>query len=107
MNTNAEIGSSWKGRILMKITVSEVDTPCASVRKIEDKTLLQQAANISRNNLWTARIKLYNAYYLPNKIDDYGIKIQMQDNVSLFTTKKGINGKMERIQNINMSDNGP
>ena len=95
MNTNAEIGSSWKGRILMKITVSEVDTPCASVRKIEDKTLLQQAANISRNNLWTARIKLYNAYYLPNKNDDYGIKIQMQDNVSLFTTKKGINGNIE------------
>lgn len=94
MNNNAEIGSAWKGRILMKITTSDSDNPSASIRKM-DESQITEAANISRSNLWSVYVKVYSAMYLPNKEDQYGIKIAMQDTNILCNPKRAINGNIE------------
>ena len=95
MNNNAEIGSKWKGRILMKITHAPSDNPAPKVSTITDKELLNNAYNLSRSNLWSIYVKVYNAFYLPTKSDKYSIKVTVQDNEAMFTAKKAINNSIE------------
>jgi hypothetical protein len=52
MNYNAEIGSKWKGRILVKITTSDIDTPLAQVRPIEDDSLISEVYSHTLNHQW-------------------------------------------------------
>ena len=92
MNKNAEIGSKWNGRILLKIDCIDIDTPQTQVRKIEDENIINEAKNLSRKNLWSVYIKLYSAYYLPTDDDKYSIGIEMQDVSVLFNSKKADKG---------------
>ena len=98
MNTNAEIGSSWNGRILLKIDFEETDTPITSVEDIKEennKVLLNQANNIKRDTQWIITAKLYCAYYLPKEFKDYKVRICMQDVFTEFERKKSINEYIE------------
>ena len=88
MNNNAEIGSKWRGRILIKIEYQNADSPTTQVRKVEDFILIEQARKLSRNNLWSLYAKLYSAYYLPNENEEYYIGIAMQDQETFFSSKK-------------------
>ena len=63
MNQNAEIGSRWKGRVLMKIEFNSVDSPSAKKRKITDELMLKQAKEVSRKNLWSIYFKLYSLIF--------------------------------------------
>jgi len=69
MNTNAEIGSSWNGRILLKIDFKNTDTPVTNVKDIKgpDEEIISLANNVRRNIAWEVRAKLYCAYYLPKE----------------------------------------
>ena len=87
MNENAEIGSSWNGRILLKIDSKFTDTPVLNTVKIEDNNKL----SINRGVMWTIKAKLYCAYYLPTEYKDYKVKIIMQDSSILFPQKKAVN----------------
>ena len=88
MNTNAEIGSSWNGRILLKINHNITDTPITSVIDLKDNNELQIINSLSRKTLWTLYIKLYCAYYLPKEYQKYSIKITLQDCFVLFDQKR-------------------
>ena len=88
MNQNSEIGSKWRGRILLKILHEKTDTPSTEIRKIEDLNLINQARNLSRKNLWSLYAKLYNVYYLPTENEEYSIGIAMQDQETFFSAKK-------------------
>jgi hypothetical protein len=108
MNTNAEIGSSWNGRILLKIDFEETDTPITSVEDIKEennKVLLNQANNIKRDTQWIITAKLYCAYYLPKEFKDYKVRICMQDVFTEFERKKSINEyiEWEKVQSFEFS----
>ena len=81
VNYNAEIGSSWNGRILMKCVVSDVGSPSAKVRKIPNE-MVEESKNISvRNNEWKILIKVMSAMYLPDEKDkkSYSVRFHIQD----------------------------
>ena len=88
MNTNAEIGSSWNGRILLKIEHYKEDTPIIKTTDIISKKELDFANNIARPKIFTAIIKLYSGYYLPEQYDRYRVRIEMENNKAVFVEKK-------------------
>jgi hypothetical protein len=79
MNYNAEIGSRWNGRILMKCEIKDVDSPIARVRNIEDNQLINQIDQLYPQCNWTVCIRILSAYYLPEKDRDYEIKVCVQE----------------------------
>ena len=92
MNENAEIGSAWNGRILLKIEYKTTDTPITKCAPIEqDSNELQITRSISRPVLWTIQAKLYCAYYLPPEYKKYSIKIMLQDQQIIFQQKPTVN----------------
>jgi predicted transport protein len=84
MNTNAEIGSAWNGRILLKIDYKITDTPITKAIDLRDDNELKLANSVTRSILWTVYVKLYCAYYLPKEYKKYSIKIIMQNSQIVF-----------------------
>ena len=100
MNTNAEIGSSWNGRILLKIDYKNTDTPIANVTDIKGKDgdIIVQADNLQKNVTWGVKAKLYCAYYLPKEYKKYKVKICMntfEDCQIDFQEKEAVNEYIE------------
>ena len=91
MNYNAEIGSNWNGRILMKCEVNDVDSPIARVTDIPQDEV-KKAENTSRQVLWGIKFRVISAMFLPEESGEYGIRIKIQDKNELFDYKKAING---------------
>ena len=110
MNENAEIGSAWNGRILLRIEYKPTDTPIISKVDINDPNELQLANSVNRGVMWTVKAKLYDAYYLPKEYQKYSVKIMIQDSFALFGEKKAINecinwGTVQEFQYLSISDN--
>jgi hypothetical protein len=95
MNTNAEIGSSWNGRILLKILYKDSDTPIINKEDIKDQNELRTADSIVKKISWNIHIKLYSGYYLPKEYKKYSVKICLQENSITFPEKKTINEYIE------------
>ena len=95
MNTNAEIASSWNGRILLKILYTNTDNPLNTVENMSDNKEINLANNIGRKVLWIFNIKLYCAYYLPKEYKKYSLKISIQESSVIFPIKKTINEFIE------------
>ena len=95
MNTNAEIGSSWNGRILLRIAYKITDTPIIKTMDLTDDNELKIADSVRRSILWTVHFKLYCAYYLPKEYKKYSIKVLMQDSKIVFEEKRTINEFIE------------
>ena len=95
MNTNAEIGSSWNGRILLKILYKDTDTPIINKENITDNKELTLANSTARKILWTIHTKLYCAYYLPKEYKKYSVKICLQDSNVIYPIKNSINEYIE------------
>ena len=91
MNENAEIGSAWNGRILLRIDHKPTDTPIISKVDIKDENEFKLAESVKRTVMWTVHAKLYCAYYLPKEYDTYSVKISIQDSSLSFEKKKAIN----------------
>ena len=92
MNENAEIGSAWNGRILLKIEYKTTDTPIMNKLDLKDENELKISSEaVNRSVLWTIHAKLYCAYYLPKEYKKYSIKIMMQESNMLFEQKETIN----------------
>ena len=109
MNENAEIGSAWNGRILLRIEHKKTDTPIISKVKITDNDELTKASSVNRGVMWTVHAKLYCAYYLPKEYQKYSIKIMMQDSYMLFEEKKSLNEyiyweNIKTMQYLSLSD---
>ena len=108
MNENAEIGSAWNGRILLKIDCKPTDTPITNKVDLKDENELKIANSVNREVMWTVHAKLYSAYYLPKEYDTYSVKIMIQDTNLLFEKKKAINqcinwGKVSSLQYFSIS----
>ncbi|MCQ2816272.1 MAG: hypothetical protein MJ252_03300 [archaeon] len=90
MNTNAEIGSRWKGRVLVKITTKTVDKPIVGTAPIVDKALLDEAAKTGRANPWKLVFGIYDAFFLPDK-DKMAIRISWADKYEDTNVEKAEN----------------
>ena len=95
MNSSAEFGSRWKGRIYLKINYKNCEYPVAGVHKIKEEELLENEININRKYLWTLRLKLYSASFLPKETGKYGIKIEVQEQKQTFEAKQALNNKID------------
>ena len=95
MNSNVEIGSSWNGRILLKILYKDTDTPIIKTENITDNKEINTANSTARNILWTINTKLYCAYYLPKEYKKYSVKITMQESSIVYPIKNTINEYIE------------
>ena len=91
MNYNAEIGSRWNGKILMKCVVTDVDSPIARVTDIP-KNIVDEVMKCSRQNIWKIRFKAISAMFLPDESGVYGIRVSIQEKTELFRPKKASNG---------------
>ena len=92
MKNNAEIGSSWNGRILMKCEVKDVDSPIASVRDIPKDVI--DGTSLNRNNIWKIKIRAISAMFLPKDHAKYKIKFKIQDKETYTQYQKAINGSI-------------
>ena len=95
MNENAEIGSAWNGRILLKIDYKPTDTPIISKADIKDENELKLANSVNRGQQWIVQAKLYCAYFLPKEFNEYYVKIMIQDTSMIFPKQKAINQYIE------------
>jgi hypothetical protein len=92
MNYNAEIGSRWNGRILMKCVVKDVDSPIARVTDIPDD-IVKQAKNCSRSCMWKIWFRALSAMYLPEETGSYDLRVSIQEKDHVFRSRgKAING---------------
>ena len=91
MNTNAEIGSRWKGRLYLMIKYTDVESPSNGTRPIDDEELIKTVYNTGRANLWSIYVKLFDAFYLPSENDKYSIKVSIADKDEIFPMKKAEN----------------
>ena len=94
VNYNAEIGSKWNGRILMKCTVSDQGAPVARVSDIP-KDICQDAYNTNKNYTWKIKVRIISAMYLPSDNEEYSMKITCQEQPALIQKAKAINGSIE------------
>lgn len=90
MNNNPLIASRWNGRILLKILCKDIDRPERSIINMPQEEI-DYTNKIGRNIMWSCDMKLYSMYYLPNKYNEYSLKVTCQDNSILFTKKRQIN----------------
>ena len=105
MNYNAEIGSRWNGRILMRCEIKDVDSPIARVRNIEDEQLKTQISNLVPQCSWTILMRIISANYLPELDREYEIKISIQDKAVSSNKQKAINGSIDFNQTIQLQFN--
>ena len=105
MNYNAEIGSRWNGRILMRCEIKDVDSPIARVRNIEDNQLINQIDQLYPQCNWIACIRILSAYYLPEKDRDYEIKVCIQDKSISTRSGTAINGSIDFDQTLELKFN--
>ena len=101
MNYNAEIGSRWNGRILMKCEVNDADSPIARVTDIP-KNVVKEAMSCSRKNIWKVKVRILSAIYLPEDNGEYAIRVSIQEKSEPTRFVKAINGCCEYNQNINL-----
>ena len=101
MNFNAEIGSRWNGRILMKCVVTDVDSPIARVTDIP-QNVVDEAMNCSRKNIWKIWVRVISAMYLPKDDGEYGIRISIQEKTQLIPYKTAINGCIDFNDSVNL-----
>ena len=101
MNYNAEIGSHWNGRILMKCVVTDVDSPIARVTDIPED-IIKEAYSISRPIIWKVWVRIISAMYLPKEEGEYAIRISIQEKTQPTRTRTAINGCVDFNENINL-----
>lgn len=63
MNENAEIGSIWKGRVMMSLTAIETALPKIGLTRIDAKIL----PTISLKHLWILEFEIIDALFLPKE----------------------------------------
>lgn len=110
MNENSEIGSLWKGKILLRAEAKKTEFPKTSCEKIpENSSVLQKAGALHSNNYWNLEIKLESAMFLPYEEENYLIKFCIQKETVVFGPVKSINGfcKFNKTNYLSISTLSP
>jgi len=94
MNYNAEIGSRWNGRILMKCAVNDVDSPIARVTDVPPE-IVNEANSSSRKFTWKIWVRIISAMYLPNDSGEYAIRVSIQEKTQMTQKRTAVNGTVD------------
>jgi hypothetical protein len=97
MERNPEIGSTWRGNILLMIDSATTNNPVKGISDIVDKSILKRAAEVKAKFDWKFDIHYYDLNYLPlgtggllTKDDTYGLKIQVGDKNTIIDARVNI-----------------
>ncbi len=101
VNHNAEIGTKWNGRILMKCTVSDQGAPVVRVSNIPED-ICKEAYSKSRTYTWKILLRIISAMYLPKDDEEYSIRITCQEQPTHTQKRKAINGSIEFDESLNI-----
>ncbi len=85
MNENAEIGSLWKGKILMRMECDESSSSPKSMVSPMDPTIAQSAGSYlkTHSTKWTLAVTLFGAFFLPDN-KKYGLSLKDFDVADAF-----------------------
>jgi hypothetical protein len=80
MEENPEVGSLWRGKILIKMEAEKTDSPINSVKPItktveKEKQILKQANEVKMDFHWKLDLYLNDLFYLPQDTGKYGLNI--------------------------------
>ena len=98
MGLNAEIGSRWNGKILMKCDVREIDSPVAAERCIDDNKITKEGKEITaggKMNQWEIWIRVMTAFYLPEEKGKYRIVGMIEDQIKRTEKKEAVKGTID------------
>jgi hypothetical protein len=87
MIKNPEIGSCWRGNIMLKIDWNDTETPIKGVSDITDTGILYKAVDLKMKNDWRFDIHYHSLYYLPKEDRLYGLKIQCGDKETIVAPR--------------------
>jgi hypothetical protein len=82
MNQNPEIGSLWKGKILLKVDYDPDASGPKTLVAPSDNNLVIEALNYIKANkrAWIIEVTVFEAYFLPGN-KKYRIKVCCENNV--------------------------
>lgn len=82
MNENPEIGSLWKGKILLKIEYDAESSHPKTIVSPSENQLVQDSYNYVKNQKrpWVIDVSIFEAYFLPDN-KKYKIKVCCENNV--------------------------
>lgn len=80
MNLFPEIGSTWKGKIFMKIDYDDdPSVPKTEVKKMDAKIENEGYKDMEKTFFWTVNIVLHEAFFLPDN-KKYKVMICVENN---------------------------
>lgn len=96
MNENSEIGSLWKGKLLVRAEYKKTEFPKA--RSIEipvEDPILDLLGKLREKILWNFEINIERALFLPFPNDEFMIKVIIDEQECEFQPKKAKNGMID------------
>lgn len=78
MNANPELGSTWKGRILMQIVAEKTEKPICMNRQISDQAILDKAKEHFNEKEYEIIAEVGQGIALPSA-DKFNVMIKIAD----------------------------
>lgn len=93
MNENAEIGSLWKGKLLIRCESKKKEYPKACMTTIPSNSpVLVEQGKIREKTLWNFEIFIENGQFFPFADETYMLKIIIEEQETELPFKKAKNG---------------
>ena len=92
MNTNAEIGSRWKGRLLLSVDYQDKPKPVLGVEQIKDPEELKKGEMTAREHFWKVLFGIYDTVFLPHESEKYKLEIRCGEAELVIPERKAKNG---------------
>lgn len=89
MNENSEVGSLWKGKVLIRAIIKKKEKPESSRKLIEKEEYIREAANLVKNNIFEVNATLFDTSFLA-KDGKYHIEISIEDEIITFSEKSSV-----------------
>lgn len=104
MNENSELGSYWKGKILMRADSNKCDYPKNQLNTIDKNSpILAELGKLREKTLWNFQIFTERALYLPYEIEDYMIKFVIEEQSAELPVKTSQQGMINYNITRNLS----
>lgn len=84
MNENPEIGSNWKGRVLIQIESKETEEPKMGISPIaQENPILQIVGSLRREALWQIKIEVIDVLFLPWEDSSISLVFGLEEHVTI------------------------
>ena len=96
MNENPELGSAWKGRILMQVFAVKTDKPVFKIEPIPEEAV-QKAEKYKVYRTFRFMTQINSAIALPKEDKKYKIAVQIADKIIDTGEPKFVKGSYNRF----------